>query len=144
MTQYFAVLDDFDRRGPFDNMQEPVALIKQASKDLRHTPEQAEQFFLHQTAVEQVDIVNGKSECFRLGWQAREASHVEDKATHESQGIFSFDENLRKREDCLAEQHFTVTSRKDAEVNEGGLVDPMLLNSVAKLSPQLHSKDSKS
>ena len=125
MTQYFAVLDDFDRRGPFDNMQEPVALIKQASKDLRHTPEQAEQFFLHQTAVEQVDIVNGKPECFRLGWQAREASGVEE-AGAESQDNLSPDENIRKREDCLAEEHFTVTARKAAEVNEGGLVDPML------------------
>jgi hypothetical protein len=126
MTEYFAVLDDFDRRGPFDTMQEPVALIKKASKDLGHTPEQAEQYFLHQSAVEQVDIVNGKPECFRLGWQAREASGVEEEATDESQYNFSPDEIIRKREDNLAEAHFTLTARKSTEVNEGGLVDPML------------------
>ena len=125
MTQYFAVLDDFDRRGPFDTMQEPVDLIKKASKDLGHTKEEAQQFFLHQTAVEQVDVINGKPECFRLGWQAREASGVEEEATDESQGTISRDEIIRKSEDCRAEERFTVTARKAAEVNEGGLVDPM-------------------
>jgi|ERR1700677_134131 len=125
MTQYYAVLDDFDRRGPFDTMQEPVDLIKKTSKDLGHTKEEAQQFFLHQTAVEQVDIVNGKTECFRLGWQAREASGVEAEATDESQGNFSRDEIIRKSEDWRAEERFTVTARKAAEVNEGGLVDPM-------------------
>jgi hypothetical protein len=52
MTEYFAVLDDFDRRGPFSTMREPVALIKQASKDLGHTEKEAPQFFLYQSAVE--------------------------------------------------------------------------------------------
>lgn len=125
MTKYFAVLDDFDRRGPFDTMQEPVDLIKKASKVLGHTPEQAEQYFLHQSAVEQVDIVNGKQECIRLGWQAREASGAEEEATDESQVNFTPDEIIRKRADNLAEAHFTMTARKSAEVNEGGLVDPM-------------------
>jgi len=126
MTEYFAVLDDFDRRGPFSTMREPVALIKQASKDLGHTEEEAQQFFLYQSAVEQVNTVDGNAECIRLGWQAREASGVEEEATDESQGIFSRDEIIRKREECLAEEHFTVPARKAAEVNEGGLVDPML------------------
>jgi hypothetical protein len=125
MTQYFAVLDDFDRRGPFDTLQEPVALIKKASKDLGHTKEEAQQFFLYRTAVEQVDVVNGKPECFRLGWQAREASGVEEETADESQGAFSLDEMIRKDEDRRAEERFTVTARKAAEVNEGGLVDPM-------------------
>ena len=107
-------------------MREPVALIKQASKDLGHTEEEAQQFFLHQTAVEQVEMVNGKAECFRLGWQAREASESVEEAKDKSQDIFSRDEIIRKREDSLAEEHFTVTARKAAEVNEGGLVDPML------------------
>jgi hypothetical protein len=126
MTEYFAVLDDFDRRGPFSTMQEPVALIKKASKDSGHSEEEAQQFFLYQTAVEQVDIVNGKEECIRLGWQAREASGAEEEAMDEYQDIFLRDEIIRRREDCLAEEHFTVTARKAAEVNEGGLVDPML------------------
>jgi len=34
------------------------------------------------------------------------------------------DEMARKREDDLAESHFTVEAGKAAEVNEGGLVDP--------------------
>jgi hypothetical protein len=125
MTQYYAVLDDFDRRGPFDTLQEPVDLIRKASKDLGHTKGEAQHFFLYQTAVEKVDFVNGKRECFRLGWQAREASGVEEEATDESQGTFSRDEVMRENEDWRAEEHFTVTARKAAEVNEGGLVNPM-------------------
>ncbi len=34
------------------------------------------------------------------------------------------DVTTRKKEDNLAEEHFTVTARKGAETNEGGLVDP--------------------
>lgn len=126
MTEYFAVIGDFDRRGPFETMHEPVALIKQASKALGHTDEQAQHFFLYQSAVEQVDTVGGKAECIRLGWQAREASGVEEETTNELQNNFPPNEIIRKREDCLAEKHFTVTARKAAEVNEGGLVDPLL------------------
>ncbi len=125
MTEYFAVLDDYDRRGPFDNMEEPVALIKQASKDLGHTEEQARRFFLYQTAVEQVDVVDGKTECFCLGWQAREESGRERLAENEPVDALSCDQVIRTRENNLAEIHFTLTARKAAEVNEGGLVDPM-------------------
>jgi hypothetical protein len=32
--------------------------------------------------------------------------------------------SLRKKEDDSAEDHFTITARKAAETNEGGLVDP--------------------
>jgi len=42
----------------------------------------------------------------------------------ESAEILSQDEIIRKREDDLAEAHFTVAARQEAEVNEGGLVDP--------------------
>jgi hypothetical protein len=124
MTQYFAVLDDSDRRGPFATSQEPVALIKKASRDLGHTPEQAEHFFLHQAAVEQVDTADGRTKCIRLDWPAREDSKSENKATDKSQAVFSGDEIIRKREDRLAEKHFTVAAQKAAEVNEGGLVEP--------------------
>jgi len=34
------------------------------------------------------------------------------------------DQVAQRPEDELAEAHFTTTARKDAEVNEGGLVDP--------------------
>ncbi len=125
MTEYFAVLGDFDRRGPFETMREPVALIKEASKALGHTDEEAQHFFLYQSAVEQVDSMDGKEECVRLGWQARERSGRE-LTTDESEEVYSCDEIYRKREDYLAEEHFTLTARKAAEVNEGGLVDPIL------------------
>ncbi len=126
MTEYFAVLDDFDRRGPFETMREPVALIKQASKALGHTDEQAQHFFLYQSAVEQVDTVDGKEECFRVGWQTRERSGREELTTNESEEFSPCAEVQRKREDDLAEEHFTLAARKAAEVNEGGLVDPIL------------------
>lgn len=37
--------------------------------------------------------------------------------------ILSPEQIARKMLDDLAESHFTLTARKDAEVNEGGLVD---------------------
>ena len=78
MTEYFAVLDDDDRRGPFDTMQEPVALLKANSKARGHTDEQAQHYFLNQSAVEQVETVEGKVECIRLGWMNREKSGSQD------------------------------------------------------------------
>ena len=126
MTEYFAVLDDDDRRGPFDTMQEPVALLKANSKARGHTDEQARYFFFHQSAVEQVETVDGKVECFRLGWQAREQSGREASPMEEWEETTSQDEIARKTEDDLAETHFTVAARQDAEVNEGGLVDPKM------------------
>jgi hypothetical protein len=124
MTEYFAVIDDDDRRGPFDTLHEPVALLKQASRDRGHTDEQANHFFLHQSAVEQVDTVGGKVECFSLGWRAREQSGRGGELSSEnSVEILSRDEIIRENESALAEAHFTVAIRKAAEVNEGGLVD---------------------
>ena len=55
MIHYFAVIHDDDRWGPFESMHEPMALLSQTSRDRGHTEEQAENFFFHQSAVEQVD-----------------------------------------------------------------------------------------
>ncbi len=127
MTEYFAVLDDNDRRGPFESMNEPVEILKKASRDRGYTDAQAQNFFLHQSAVEQVDTVGDKKECFRLGWLAREESGRDQELPPEkSAESLSDDQILRKREDNLADTHFTVTARKAAEVNEGGLVDPQV------------------
>jgi hypothetical protein len=41
----------------------------------------------------------------------------------ESMETLSHDQIARKKEDDLAESHFTVATRKEAEVNEGGLGD---------------------
>ncbi len=125
MTEYFAVLDDHDRRGPFESIHEPVEILKQTSRDRGYTDAQAQNFFLHQSAVEQVDTVGDKKECFRLGWLAREESGRHHELPPESsEGILTHNEIARNREDDLADARFTVTARKAAEVNEGGLVDP--------------------
>jgi len=47
----------------------------------------------------------------------------EESPPEEPADILSPDEIVRKREDDLAEAHFTVAARKETEVNEGGLVD---------------------
>jgi hypothetical protein len=125
MTEYFAVLGDNDRRGPFASMHEPVELLKQASRDRGDTEEQAQHFFLNQSAVEEVVTVDGKTECFRLGWLAREkAGRDEESSSEDLTDIRSHDEIDLNREYNLADAHFNITARKAIEVNEGGLVDP--------------------
>src|SRR5450432_3483595 len=125
MTQYFARIDNDDCWGPFDSIHEPIAILKQASKDREHSNEQACYFFLHQSALEQVEIVNGEKERIRLGWLARDQSGRQEELSlkEEVMEISPFDKALRKRETDLAEAHFTLKARKAAEVNEGGLVD---------------------
>jgi hypothetical protein len=123
MIEYFAVIDDDTRRGPFDTMREPIALLKENSKARGHTDEQARHFFLHESSVQQVETVDGKVDCFCLGWLGREESGREEQAAEPLVETFSCEENEREREDNRAEAHFTMTVRKATEVNEGGLVD---------------------
>jgi anti-anti-sigma regulatory factor len=47
----------------------------------------------------------------------------EKSPSEESSEILSHDEMNRKMDDDLAEAHFTVVARKEAEVNEGGIVE---------------------
>jgi hypothetical protein len=62
--------------------------------------------------------------------EAIKSLHTEASPPEESVDILSPDEIARKREVDLAEAHFTVTARKEAEVNEGGLVDPEAVRPV--------------
>ena len=123
MTEYFAVIDDDDRWGPFDTLREPIALLKESSKARGHTDDQARHFFLHESSVQQVDTVDGKVDCICLGWLGREESGREEQVAEPLVEMFSYEETERAREDNRAEAHFTLTVRKAAEVNEGGLVD---------------------
>jgi hypothetical protein len=103
-------------------MKEPIEIIKRISKLRGHTEEQEHHFFVHGSAVEQVDTVDGVSECFRLGWLAREKSGIyEHRPSHQE---FASSVAERLNDDAIAEAHFTLQNRKAAEVNEGGLVDP--------------------
>ncbi len=84
---------------------------------------------------------------FVWGGQARERSGREELTTNESEEVYSCDEIYRKREDYLAEEHFTLTARKAAEVNEGGVGrSDAALNPVNELPSQLqpHSQNSRS
>ena len=49
---------------------------------------------------------------------------IEASLPEEPVEILSHDETARKREDDLAKAHFTVAACKEAEVDEGGLIDP--------------------
>jgi hypothetical protein len=126
-TEYFAVLSDGDRRGPFDSVSEPIRILKQTSRDLGHTDDEARHFFLHESAIEQVETVDGKTDCFRLGWLAREESGREEEFSPEERASGVVDiVTTREQESIQADAHFTTTARKAIEVNEGGLVDPMV------------------
>jgi hypothetical protein len=70
-TKYFAVLGEYDRQGPFDSMSEAVGLLKRTSRDRGHNCEQAKHFFLHESALEQVDTVDGKMEFGWDGWRGK-------------------------------------------------------------------------
>jgi hypothetical protein len=81
MTEYYAVIDDLGRKGPFTTMQEASTVLKDASKARGHTDEQAIHFFLHESSVVEVLTLNGQQEFFNLGWLAREKSGREDSPT---------------------------------------------------------------
>jgi len=75
MTEYFAVIDDDGvRRGPFDTMEEATDFLKEIAMDRGYTDEQAEQLFLHGSAVVKVETSKGRLKFFNLGWRAREVS----------------------------------------------------------------------
>jgi hypothetical protein len=58
MTQYYAVIHDDDRWGPFDSIHEPLALLSLSSRDRGHTVEQAHNFFLRESALEQIEVLD--------------------------------------------------------------------------------------
>ena len=78
-TEYFAVIDDEkQRRGPFATMHEASAILKEASRLRGYTDEIARHFFLCESSVVEVQIVNGHMEFFNVGWLAREESGREE------------------------------------------------------------------
>ena len=79
MTEYFAVIDDEkQRRGPFGTMQEASAILKEAARVRGYTDEKARHFFLSESSVVEVQVVNGQMEFFNVGWLAREESRTEE------------------------------------------------------------------
>jgi hypothetical protein len=79
MTEYFAVIDDENqRRGPFATMREASAVLKEASRSRGYTNEEARHFFLCESSVVEVQVVNGQMEFFNVGWLAREEAKREE------------------------------------------------------------------
>jgi hypothetical protein len=70
--EYFAVLDDDNRRGPFHSMGEAGGFLRHVSRYLGHTNEQAHHFFAHESAIEQVETLDGREQRVRVGWLERE------------------------------------------------------------------------
>ncbi len=68
MTQYFVVIADCPRSGPFYSIGDACRHLKQSSNDRGHTDEEAHHFFHFESAVEQVETVDGKVERFHVGW----------------------------------------------------------------------------
>jgi hypothetical protein len=88
MTEYFAVIDeDGFRRGPFDTMEEATQFLKEIAMDRGYTDEQAEQLFLHGSAVVKVETKNGKVSFFNLGWPAREETARQDVPTETREAL---------------------------------------------------------
>jgi hypothetical protein len=82
LIEYFAVIDeDGLRRGPFETMEEATRFLKDIAMDRGYTDEQADQLFLHGSAVVKVETINGKVDIFNLGWPAREESSSQELPT---------------------------------------------------------------
>jgi hypothetical protein len=82
MIEYFAVIDeDGLRRGPFETMEEAARFLKEIAMDRGYTDEQAEQLFLHGSAVGKVETKNGRVAFFNPSWLAREESASQELPT---------------------------------------------------------------
>ena len=80
MTEYFAVIDeDGLRRGPFETMEEATRFLKEIALDRGYTDEQANQLFLHESAVVKVQTSKGRSKFFNLGWKAWKPSERQER-----------------------------------------------------------------
>ena len=64
-----------------------------------------------------------KTQTYESLAEAIKGLHPDASPPEESVGIISHNEIARNKEDDLAEVHFTVEARKEAELNEGGLDD---------------------
>jgi len=82
MTEYFAVMDDDGLRwGPYKTMDEATQFLKEIATARGYTDEEADQLFLHRSAVVKVEINQGKVVFFNLGWPAREESASQELPT---------------------------------------------------------------
>lgn len=79
ITEYFAVINADDRRGPFNSMLQAGSLLKEVSQDRGHTDEQARHFFIHESAVEMLKTVDGNAERVRLIWMGRKESERKEQ-----------------------------------------------------------------
>jgi len=88
MTEYFAVIDeDAIRRGPFETMDEATQFLKEIAMDRGYTDEQAEQLYLHGSAVVKVETKNGNATFFHLGWPEREESARQNVPTETREAL---------------------------------------------------------
>ena len=88
MTEYFAVIDeDGLRKGPFDTMEEATQFLKEIAMDRGYTDEQAEQLFLHGSAVVKVETSKGRLKFFNLSWPEREESARQDVPTETREAL---------------------------------------------------------
>jgi hypothetical protein len=81
MTEYYAVIDDQGRTGPFQSMHEASRVLRETSRLRGYTDERAHQFFLNESSIIKVEDVHGQLESFNLGWLAREASGREEPSS---------------------------------------------------------------
>jgi hypothetical protein len=73
LIEYFTVIDeDGLRAGPFETLEEATGFLRKFALNRGYTHEQADQFFLHESAVVKVQTSNGRSKFFNLGWKASE------------------------------------------------------------------------
>jgi hypothetical protein len=73
MIEYFAVIDDDGlRRGPFETLEEATHILREIARDRGYTEEEAEELFVHGSAIVKVETSNGKVVFTHLGWPARE------------------------------------------------------------------------
>jgi hypothetical protein len=73
--EYFAVMDeDGVRRGPFATMDEATRFLQDVALVRGYTDEQADQFFLRESAVVKVETTDGAVVFYNLNCPGREAS----------------------------------------------------------------------
>jgi hypothetical protein len=103
MTEFYAIIDDLRRDGPFTTMQGASAVLKKASRARGYTDEQARRFFLQESSVIKLQNLNGRQEIINVGWLAREESGREDLSAEAAEELDHVTElSLQKETDFVA------------------------------------------
>lgn len=71
-TAYLAIIHDDGHRMTFATLQEATAFLKRTSAARNHSKAEAHHFFLHESSVLKMETLHGWSDCFNIGWLARE------------------------------------------------------------------------